>query len=95
MPAHLLEKTCDGVDAIRFAARERRDLKGRHVVDKVIDPITRVDLACDIRKLIPSLIGAGGELSASHRQKHAVLNSYQPDVLERHACRAKAATGQR
>lgn len=75
-PAHLLEKDIWVVWALRalFASPLSADLtfKGGTSLSKVYKVIDRfsedIDLTYDIRKLIPDLIGEGGELPASRSQ---------------------------
>ena len=75
-PAHLLEKDVWVVWALRalFESSLSADLtfKGGTSLSKVYKVIDRfsedIDLTYDIRKLIPDLIGEGGELPASRNQ---------------------------
>ena len=75
-PAHLLEKDIWVVWALRtlFKAPIGADItfKGGTSLSKVYRIIDRfsedIDLTCDIRKLIPDLVGAVGELPASRSQ---------------------------
>ncbi|AOB37739.1 nucleotidyl transferase AbiEii/AbiGii toxin family protein [Bordetella parapertussis] len=75
-PAHLFEKDIWVVWTLRalFASPLAADLtfKGGTSLSKVYKVIDRfsedIDLTYDIRKLIPDLIGAGGELPASRSQ---------------------------
>jgi hypothetical protein len=75
-PAHLLEKDIWVVWTLRalFASPLAADLtfKGGTSLSKVYKVIDRfsedIDLTYDIRKLIPDLIGEGGELPASRSQ---------------------------
>lgn len=75
-PAHLLEKDVWVVWTLRalFASPLAADLtfKGGTSLSKVYKVIERfsedIDLTCDIRKLIPDLIGDSGELPASRSQ---------------------------
>jgi hypothetical protein len=75
-PAHLLEKDVWVVWVLRalFESQLSVDLsfKGGTSLSKVYKVIDRfsedIDLTCDIRKLIPDLIGKGGEFPASRSQ---------------------------
>ncbi len=80
-PAHLLEKDVWVVWTLRtlFASPLAADLtfKGGTSLSKVYKVIDRfsedIDLTYDIRKLIPDLIGAGGDLPASRSQASSTI----------------------
>lgn len=75
-PVHLLEKDLWVVWALRALFEsplaEHLTFKGGTTLSKVYKVINRfsedIDLTCDIRKLIPELIGEGGDLPASRSQ---------------------------